>query len=240
MNNKKLIRLQKYLSDCGIASRRKSEELILNGLVKVNGINAEIGEKINPSKDKVTVRGKRVVASNKNYYVMLNKPRGYVCTMNDELGRKCVKELVSDINARIYPVGRLDKDSEGLLFMTNDGEFANKMMHPSRHIQKKYRVTVRPDITEEQLDKIRVGMEIDGKKTAPAEVFVVTREPNRVVIEIVLHEGRNRQIRKMCEELGVEIARLKRIAIGPVKLGMLQTGKYRELNENEKNKLGIK
>ncbi len=240
MNNKKLIRLQKYLSDCGIASRRKSEELILNGLVKVNGINAEIGEKINPSKDKVTVRGKRVVASNKNYYVMLNKPRGYVCTMNDELGRKCVKELVADINARIYPVGRLDKDSEGLLFMTNDGEFANKMMHPSRHIQKKYRVTVRPDITEEQLDKIRVGMEIDGRKTAPAEVFVVTREPNRVVIEIVLHEGRNRQIRKMCEELGVEIARLKRIAIGPVKLGMLQTGKYRELNENEKNKLGIK
>ncbi len=240
MNKKKLVRLQKVLADCGVASRRKSEELIAEGFVKVNGIKAKIGEKVDPIKDKVTVKGKRIVTAGKNYYVMLNKPRGYVCTMSDELGRKCVKDLVADFPARLYPVGRLDKDSEGLLFMTNDGEFANKITHPSKHIPKKYRVTIKPTITEEQLDEIRVGMEIDGVKTAPAEAFVISRENDRVVIEIVLHEGRNRQIRNMCEKLGVEVARLKRIAIGSVKMGMLQTGKYRELNEKELNKLGIK
>lgn len=240
MNKKKLVRLQKVLADCGVASRRKSEELIAEGFVKVNGIKAKIGEKVDPIKDKVTVKGKRIVTAGKNYYVMLNKPRGYVCTMSDELGRKCVKDLVADFPARLYPVGRLDKDSEGLLFMTNDGEFANKITHPSKHIPKKYRVTIKPTITEEQLDEIRVGMEIDGVKTAPAEAFVISRENDRVVIEIVLHEGRNRQIRNMCEKLGVEVARLKRIAIGSVKMGMLQIGKYRELNEKELNKLGIK
>lgn len=240
MDNKKLIRLQKFLADYGIASRRSSEKLIENGLVKVNGVKAKIGEKVDPIKDKVTVKGKIIKSSGKNYYVMINKPRGYVCTMNDELGRKCVKDLVSDIPARLYPVGRLDKDSEGLLFMTNDGDFANKITHPSKHISKTYRVTIRPTITEEQLDQIRVGMEIDGRKTAPADVFVIVREPERVVLEIILYEGRNRQIRNMCENLGVEVARLKRIAIGTVKLGMLQPGKHRELNENELKKLGIK
>lgn len=240
MNNKRLVRLQKFLADCGIASRRKSEELIAEGCVKVNGVKAKIGEKIDPIKDKITVRGKKIITSNKSYYVMINKPRGYVCTMSDELGRKCVKDLVSDIPERIYPVGRLDKDSEGLLFMTNDGEFANKITHPSKHIAKKYRVTVRPTISEEQLDEMRVGIEIDGKKTLPAEVFVISREQGRVVLEITLHEGRNRQIRNMCEKLGVEVARLKRTAIGPVKLGMLQVGKYRELNDNEMRKLGLK
>lgn len=235
-----MIRLQKFLADCGIASRRSSEKLIENGLVKVNGVKAKIGEKVDPIKDKVTVKGKRIKSSGKNYYIMINKPRGYVCTMNDELGRKCVKDLVSDIPARLYPVGRLDKDSEGLLFMTNDGDFANKITHPSKHISKTYRVTIRPTITEEQLDQIRFGMEIDGRKTAPADVFVIVRDPERVVLEIILHEGRNRQIRNMCEKLGVEVARLKRIAIGTVKLGMLQPGKHRELNENELKKLGIK
>lgn len=240
MNNKKLVRLQKVLADCGVASRRKSEELINSGFVKVNGIKAKIGEKVDPVKDKITVKGKKIITGGKNYYVMVNKPRGYVCTMNDELGRKCVKDLVSDFPARLYPVGRLDKDSEGLLFMTNDGEFANKITHPSKHISKKYRVTIKPTITEEQLDEIRAGMEIDNVKTAPAEAFVISRESDRVVVEIILHEGKNRQIRNMCEKLGVEVARLKRIAIGPVKMGMLQIGKCRELNEKELNKLGIK
>ncbi len=240
MNNKKTIRLQKLLSDCGVASRRACEELIKNGSVKVNGIKAHIGLKIDPVRDKITVKGKKIIYNNKKYYIMLHKPRGYVSTMNDEKGRKCVADLVSDIPCRIYPVGRLDKDSEGLLFMTNDGDFANKITHPSKHIQKTYRVSIRPSISEEHLSKMRNGMNIDGEITAPAEVFVISKEERRVVIQIVIFEGKNRQIRKMCEQLGLEIARLKRISIGSVKMGMLQPGKHRTLNANEMKKLGVK
>ena len=139
------IRLQKMLADCGVASRRKAEELIQQGKVKVNGHVAQIGDKVNPKTDHVTVAGRRIVASRQYYYIMLHKPRGYVSTMSDEMGRKCVAELVKDIPARVYPVGRLDRDSEGLLLMTNDGEFANLIMHPSKHVPKTYRVTVRPE-----------------------------------------------------------------------------------------------
>ena len=160
------IRLQKMLADCGVASRRKAEELIQQGKVKVNGHVAQIGDKVNPKTDHVTVAGRRIVASRQYYYIMLHKPRGYVSTMSDEMGRKCVAELVKDIPARVYPVGRLDRDSEGLLLMTNDGEFANLIMHPSKHVPKTYRVTVRPDISEEQLALMNVGMEIDGVRTA--------------------------------------------------------------------------
>ena len=163
------IRLQKMLADCGVASRRKAEELIQQGKVKVNGHVAQIGDKVNPKTDHVTVAGRRIVASRQYYYIMLHKPRGYVSTMSDEMGRKCVAELVKDIPARVYPVGRLDRDSEGLLLMTNDGEFANLIMHPSKHVPKTYRVTVRPDISEEQLALMNVGMEIDGVRTAPAD-----------------------------------------------------------------------
>ena len=222
------IRLQKMLADCGVASRRKAEELIQQGKVKVNGHVAQIGDKVNPKTDHVTVAGRRIVASRQYYYIMLHKPRGYVSTMSDEMGRKCVAELVKDIPARVYPVGRLDRDSEGLLLMTNDGEFANLIMHPSKHVPKTYRVTVRPDISEEQLALMNVGMEIDG---------VSSREPGRVVLEIILREGRNRQIRKMCEQLGVEVARLKRVAVGQVKLGMLQPGKWRNLTLDEVKRL---
>ncbi len=240
MNKKDLVRLQKFLSDCGIASRRKSEELIMKGSVKVNGVIAKIGDKVDPLKDKITFKGKRVLPSKKLYYVMVHKPRGFVTTMNDELGRKCVAELVSDIPARLYPVGRLDKDSEGLILMTNDGEFANKMMHPSTHIPKKYRVTIKPDITEEQLAQFNTGMEIDGKMTMPADAWIILKQPGRVVVEITLYEGRNRQIRKMCEKLGVEVARLKRTSIGNLKLGMLPPGSYRELTPEELKKLTAK
>lgn len=234
-----LVRLQKVLADCGIASRRKSEQLIEEGSVKVNGKIAKIGDKVNPATDKIYVKGKRVSnrSKQKYYYIMLHKPRGFVTTMSDEMGRKCVAELVTDIPARIYPVGRLDRESEGLLLMTNDGDFANKVMHPSKHVYKVYRVTVRPSITEEQLIKMETGMEIDGRMTAPAEIHVVQRQENRCVLEIILREGRNRQIRKMCEQLGLEVPRLKRIAIGQVKLGMLQPGKWRELSQDEIHKL---
>ena len=233
------IRLQKYLSMCAVASRRKAEELIAQGKVKVNGKVAQIGDKISPKHDTVTVSGRKIVGSRKHYYIMLHKPRGYITTMDDEMGRKCVAELVRDVGARVYPVGRLDKDSEGLLLMTNDGEFANHMTHPSKHIPKTYRVTVRPDVTEDMLTAFATGMEIDGRITVPADAHIIEKQDNRVVMEIVLYEGRNRQIRKMCESLGLEVARLKRTSMGSLKLGMLPPGKWRELKEDEVHKLMV-
>lgn len=233
------IRLQKYLSMCAVASRRKAEELIAQGKVKVNGKVAQIGDKVSPRHDTVTVSGRKIAANKKHCYIMLHKPRGFITTMDDEMGRKCVAELVSDVGARVYPVGRLDKDSEGLLLMTNDGEFANHMTHPSKHIPKTYRVTVRPDVTEEMLTAFATGMEIDGRITAPADAHIIEKQDNRVVLEIVLYEGRNRQIRKMCEALGLDVARLKRTSMGSLKLGMLHPGKWRELTEDEVHKLMV-
>ena len=170
---------------------------------------------------------------------MLHKPRGFITTMNDEMDRKCVAELIKDVPVRVYPVGRLDRDSEGMLLFTNDGEFANAMTHPTKHVPKTYRVTVRPSISEDQITALTQGVIIDDRKTAPAEVRVILKEEGRVVLEIILYEGRNRQIRKMCEEVGLEVARLKRTAIGSIKLGMLKQGDWRELNEDEVRKLMI-
>lgn len=239
MANNNEVRLQKFMAEQGVASRRKSEDLIRTGKVKVNGHIAEIGMKINPRKDLVTV-GKQKLTNVKNrkiVYIMLNKPRGYVTTVSDELGRKTVMDLLPDFGCRIYPVGRLDKDSEGLLLLTNDGSFTNCMTHPSHEYAKVYRVTVRPAVNDEILFNLRNGIEIDGRKTAPCEVTVLTEEENRVVLEFILHEGRNRQIRKMCESQGLEVARLKRISIGPIKLGMLKQGDYKELSEQDVKKL---
>lgn len=233
------VRLQKFLAECGVASRRKSEELIEQGVVRVNGQVASVGDKISPKKDTVTVRGKKVIKQKNHTYIMLNKPRGFITTMSDERDRKCVAELIKDVPGRVYPVGRLDKDSEGMLFCTNDGEFANAMTHPTKHVPKTYRVTVRPGITEEQVTALTTGVIIDDRKTAPAEVRIITREENRVVLEIILYEGRNRQIRKMCEEVGLEVARLKRTAVGSIKLGMLKQGDWRDLTEDEVRKLMI-
>ena len=231
------VRLQKYLSDCGVASRRKAEELIAAGRVKVNGKPAVIGDKIIPGKDTVVVSGKKVIKTKKKTYIMLHKPRGYITTLSDELGRKCVAQLVEDVGTRVYPVGRLDRDSEGLLLMTDDGEFANAMTHPSKHVPKTYRVTIRPSITEEQITALSTGIEIDGKVTMPSEVHILEKAEGRVVIELVIYEGRNRQIRKMCESLGLEVARLKRTQIGSVKLGMLKPGDWRHLTDDEVRKL---
>ena len=227
------IRLQKFLSEAGVASRRKAEEMIRNGIVKVNGAVAQIGDSVDPKKDTVTVSGKKVRKESNMRYILLNKPRGYVTTTDDELGRKCVLELVKDVKERVYPVGRLDRVSEGALILTNDGAFANAMMHPSRHVPKTYRVTVRPEITPEKVDLLSTGIEIDGRMTAPADVYVITKEEGRAVLEIVLYEGRNRQIRRMCEAVDLEVARLRRIAVGSVKLGMLQTGEWRDLTSAE-------
>ena len=207
--------------------------MIRNGSVKVNGHIAQIGDSVDPKKDSVTVKGKKVIKQSNLRYILLNKPRGYVTTTDDELGRKCVLELVKDIKERIYPVGRLDRVSEGALIMTNDGAFANAMMHPSKHVPKTYRVTVRPEPTSEQIDILSTGVDIDGRLTAPAEVHVLSKEDGRAVLEIILYEGRNRQIRRMCETLDLEVARLRRIAVGSVKLGMLQTGQWRDLTPQE-------
>lgn len=228
------IRIQKMIADSGFCSRRKAEELIAGGRVRINGNPVKLGDKCG-FRDIITVDGERItVPRRKNYlYIMLNKPRGYVTTVSDELDRRCVMDLLEGVEERVYPVGRLDRNSEGLLLFTNDGEFANGIMHPSRHITKTYRVTVRPDVSDAQLVKLAEGVEIDGRKTLPATVVVKDKEPGRAVLLITIKEGRNRQIRKMCEAVGLEVARLRRISIGPLKLGMLKPGDYRELTAEE-------
>ncbi len=235
-----LVRLQKVLADRGVASRRKAEELIESGAVRVNGRPVKLGDKADDRRDIITVHGKRIAAAEAPVYLMLHKPRGYVTTMSDERGRKCVADLVEDVGVRVYPVGRLDRDSEGLLLMTNDGDFSNAMMHPSAHVPKRYRVTLRSEVTDEDVRRLQEGVMLDGRRTLPAEVLIVSKEggeikgiPPRVVMEITIYEGRNRQIRRMCELLGLEVIRLKRVAFGDIKLGMLAPGKWRNLEPRE-------
>lgn len=231
------IRLQKFLSECGVASRRKAEEMIAAGKVKVNGRIAAIGDKVDARHDKVTVSGKRVNNTAKKVYIMLNKPRGYVTTLKDEFDRKNVSELVKSVGVRVFPVGRLDRDSEGLLLLTNDGAFANDITHPSKNVNKTYAVTVRGEANDEQIGKMASGIVIDERKTKPCEIFVTERKSDRTFLKFIISEGRNRQIRKMCEAVGLEVMRLKRIEIAGVKLGGLKVGDWRDLNEREMARL---
>ena len=228
------IRVQKLLAQRGVCSRRKAEEMIQAGRVQVNGRPVKLGDGAVPGKDIITVDGQRLPREGEGrVYLALHKPRGFVTTMADERGRRCVAQLVADAGCRVYPVGRLDKDSEGLLIMTNDGNLANAVSHPKTHVAKTYRVTLRPGITEEQLIKLSTGIMLDGRMTAPAKARVLEQQPGRAVVEIVLYEGRNREIRRMCESMGLEVARLKRTAIGPVRLSMLPQGRHRELSREE-------
>lgn len=235
-------RIQKVMSDQGVCSRRAAEQLIADGRVQVNGRPVTLGDKMDPDFDKLAIDGKtvKVLRKRKYTYIMLHKPRGYITTASDEHGRKTVMDLVTGVGRRVYPVGRLDKDSEGLLLMTDDGAFANMLTHPKNGVGKLYRVTVRPRATEDQLARLASGVVLDdGTKTQPVVIHVVTEEtgtsdrPGRSVLEMTLHEGRNRQIRRMCEAVGLEVARLKRSAEGPVKLGMLRPGEWRELKKSE-------
>ena len=232
------IRLQKYLAERGVASRRKAEEMILAGRVTIDGRRAELGQSVDPAKARVAVDGQALEQKKERQaYLMLHKPRGFVTTMEDRHAARTVAELVAGRPERLYPVGRLDKDSEGLLLMTNDGDLANALTHPSKHIPKVYRVTLRGQVSEAQQDKLSGGMLLDGRRTLPLELRPLVIEPERTVLEFTLREGRNRQIRRMCEALGLEVMRLKRVAVGPLKLGMLPAGQARELTADEVKKL---
>ena len=233
-------RIQKVLADQTDLSRRAAEKLIAEGRVKVNGHPVGLGDKMDPNVYKVSIDGKsvRIVRKRQYVYIMLHKPRGFLTTRSDEHGRKTVMDLVQGVDAHLRPVGRLDKDSEGLLLMTDDGAFINLLTHPSGGVGKLYRVTVHPRATEEQVIQMSSGVVLDdGVKTQPCVIHVVTDEPERTVMEITLYEGRNRQIRRMCAAVGLEVVRLKRSAEGPVKLGMLQPGEWRELKRSEVNAL---
>ena len=228
------IKIQKFFTDSGIMSRRAAEEEIKNGNVKVNGEIATIGMRIDPEKDIVTYRGKQIKPrSDENVYVMLNKPRGFVTTMSDEQNRRSVADLVCEVGARVYPVGRLDMDSDGLLLLTNDGALTNKLTHPRHEIPKIYRVTVAGSVTEQQLTTLRAPMLIDGYEILPVKTEVISKNGSQTLLEMTLYEGRNRQIRKMCDAASLKIKRLCRIAIGELCLGELPVGKWRYLTEDE-------
>lgn len=223
------IRIQKYLSDAGVASRRAVEAAVAEGKVTVNGRPCEIGQKVGDG-DVIVYCGRRVTKrNNKKIYIMLNKPRGYVTTNADESGRKCTADLVTDLGERVYPVGRLDRDSEGLLILTNDGELANRLMHPSHEIPKIYNVRVRGPVTAEQMDILRSPLDIDGYKIKPVNVEIIGETEVSTLLRFRLYEGRNRQIRKMCEKASLIVSRLTRVAIGDIAIGDLKPGKYKHL-----------
>lgn len=234
------IRLSKYFTDCGVMSRRAAEEEIKAGRVTVNGHVAELGEKIDPEVDEVIYKGKKIIAAlDEKICIMLNKPRGIVCTAADEKGRRNVTELCRDVkgadgkSVRLYPIGRLDMDSDGLLLLTNDGELANKLTHPRHSVPKIYHVTLRGAFDTDALGVLGEPIELDGRLTMRVKVRKVGGDETVTVAEFELFEGRNRQIRRMCEAHGVRIERLQRVAIGKLKLGSLELGKWRKLDKNE-------
>lgn len=228
------IRLQKFFTDMGIMSRRASEKVILAGNVKINGVTATLGDKIDPEIDTVVYNGKVIKPEKQNKrYIMLNKPLGYVTTANDEKGRQTVLSLVSELDERVYPVGRLDMYSEGLLILTNDGELTNRLTHPKHNMNKVYSVIIKGEISPDTLHKLNSPMEIDGYKLMPVKVRIVSVKNGNTNTLFTLSEGRNRQIRKMCDACGLTIMRLTRISIGKLKLGELERGKWRELTKNE-------
>lgn len=219
-------RLQKIIARAGVTSRRNAEKLILEGKVTVDGkVITELGAKADAQKNKIRVEGKLLKFDEKKIYILLNKPRGYICTAKDERGRKTVLDLLTGISERVYPVGRLDLNSEGLLLLTNDGELMNALIHPKFKIAKTYRARISGELTEEKLDKLRAGIELEDGLTAPAEIFWL--EEN--LVEITIHEGRNRQIRRMFAAIGCDVKKLKRIKFANLTLDSVKVGKFRRL-----------
>jgi 23S rRNA pseudouridine2605 synthase len=234
------IRLQKYIAQCGIASRRHAEELIQAGSVKVNGtIVTEMGIRVS-DKDKIEVDGKLIKKEKELIYIMLNKPSGYVSTVSDPEGRKTVLDLIDGVNERIYPVGRLDYDTTGLLILTNDGDFAFRNTHPGQETTKTYLAEIAGMPSNETLQKLRNGVMLDNKPTAPAKVEVVDLKPKSTLLKIIIHEGRNRQVKRMCEAVGHPVLRLKRTAVGRLTLGDLKLGEWRYLSIKEAKLAGGK
>ena len=229
-------RLQKIIAARGLCSRRRAEELITEGKVCCNGAVARLGDRANPETDEITVEGKPLPRQESPVYLVLNKPRGYVTTLSDEKGRKNAAQLVEDCGCRVYPVGRLDMDSEGLLLFTNDGEFANLLMHPRKEVEKVYRVWV-TDFSPEKLELLKRPIELDGYRIRPPKVRLIRSEQPRTQLEVTIHEGRNRQVRRMCQAAGMEVQRLKRVREGSLSLGSLQTGSWRMLEPGEVERL---
>lgn len=228
------MRLQKYMALSGVASRRKSEELILEGLVQVNNkVVTELGTKIDPKRDVVKVNDKGIRLESKKIYIMLNKPVGYVTTMKDEKDRNIVTDLIDGIDERIYPIGRLDADTTGLLLLTNDGDLAYKITHPKNEIPKRYIAIVEGVPNRYELEKFRRGLIIDGRPTAEAFIKIAKRYDNESILDISIHEGRNRQVKKMCEMINHPVKKLKRIAIGEIELRGLEIGNFRHLDDEE-------
>lgn len=231
------MRLNKFLSNSGVASRRKCDDIILDGKVQVNGkVVRELGTIINEKKDKVMVEGKQIKLPSSFVYIKLNKPKGYACTANDEKGRKTIYELVNT-EERLFSIGRLDYDTEGLIILTNDGDFANKVAHPRYEMEKEYRVTAEGEIKESELAVMRKGVVVDGERMPSAKVEWLSFENGFTKLSVVINEGQNRQVRRMFEAIGHAIKLLKRVRIGNVKLGGLSRGEYRDLTEDELNSL---
>ena len=229
-------RLQKILSARGIASRRKAEEMVMQGAVTVNGRTAVLGDSADPDVDTILVEGKPLPAQQQFVYLMLNKPRGYVTTLSDEKGRKNAAQLVADCGVRVYPVGRLDMDSEGLLLFTNDGEFANRLMHPKHEVQKTYDVWV-TGYSSGAEERLKMPIELDGYLIKAPLVKLLSTENDKARLRVTIHEGRNRQVRRMCDAAGMQVTRLKRIREGNLSLGDLPVGKWRYLTAYEVGQL---
>lgn len=228
-----LIRLNKYIAECGCCSRRKADELISTNKVSINGKSvSELGQKVNPEKDVVKIGDTILKQEEAKVYLMLNKPAGYITTNNEQFGRMSTVDLIKE-ELRVFPVGRLDKDTEGLLLFTNDGEFANYMMHPSHTIEKTYIVTTDSLITTDKIEKLKNGVDIGGYVTKEAKV----RKYSKSKLEIIISEGKNRQVRKMCQAVNINVLKLKRIRIGNIELGDLKSGEYRNLTKKEINSL---
>lgn len=232
-----MMRLQKFMADAGIASRRKCEEFITAGRVLVNGQPATLGMRVDPDRDDVRFDGKLVESSISHVYIMLNKPAGCVSTCSDDKGRKTVLDYLPDIHTRVFPIGRLDYNTEGLLLLTNDGEFANMLTHPRHSVPKKYLVVIEGTIEPIDVRRLQSGITIDGQRTAPAVFRVLHEQPERTELLCIIREGRNRQIRKMFEAVSKKVLYIKRVAIGDLRLGDLKKGQYRRLGASEIDKL---
>lgn len=230
-------RLQKLIARAGLASRRKAERWIEDGLVIVNGNKAQLGDRADLTVDKVVVNGQPLKCAEKKITVMLNKPRGYVSTLNDPQGRKLVSDLISPIPERLFPIGRLDYNTEGLLLLTNDGDLAQGLSHPRYHVDKTYLVKVQGELTVAKSKSLENGLDLDDGRTAPAKVANIRGRGAHCWFEITIHEGRNRQVRRMCDKLGLQVLRLKRIRQGFLTLGTLPTGQFRVLDDHEIEKL---